>query len=205
MRAWIQQALREAAAASVALASDREAAARIEQAGLVLGEALARGRRAWACGNGGSLCDAMHFAEELSGRFRRNRRPLPAAAIIDPAHLTCTANDFGYEQVFSRFLEAHGSPGDALLAISTSGTSANVLAAARGARANGLSVIALTGRSGSPLGLAADVEICTPAGRWSDRVQELQIQVIHLLVELVERQLFPASYADERPGAGAPS
>jgi len=140
------------------------------------------------------MADAIHFAEELSGKFRRERRALPATAISDPGHLTCAANDYGYEKVFSRYLEANARGGDALLAISTSGKSPNVLEAVRRARQIGLRVIALTGRAGTPLGRDAEIEICTPCGAWSDRIQELHIKVIHILVELVERRLFPENY-----------
>ena len=148
----------------------------------------------YSCGNGGSLCDAMHFAEELSGRFRHNRAPLAAIALGDSAHMSCVANDFGYEQVFVRFIQAFARPGDVLLAISTSGSSKNVLLAAEEARNRGMYVIALTGKPDSLIGDTADVCICTPAGSYSDRVQELHIKVIHILVELVERELFPENY-----------
>jgi len=143
----------------------------IEQAGALLAECFASGSRVFSCGNGGSLCDAMHFAEECSGRFRLNRPALPATAIADASHLSCTANDFGWDQVFSRYLEAHGSSGDVLLAISTSGASPNVLAAARTAREKGLKIIALTGKLGSALGKLSDIHIATPAGKFSDHVQ----------------------------------
>ena len=140
------------------------------------------------------MCDAIHFAEELSGRFRKNRRALAAAAISDPGHLTCTANDFGYDQVFARYLEAHASKGDVLVGITTSGASPNVLAAADRARTLGAHVIGLTGRPGSAMAGRCDVEICTPGGEFSDRAQELHIKVIHILIELVERNLFPENY-----------
>ena len=135
------------------------------------------------------MCDAMHFAEELSGRFRDERPPYAAVAISDPGHLSCVANDYGYEQVFARYLQAHGRAGDVLLAISTSGASANVLAAARLARARGIGVVALTGRADSPLAALADCTIATPGGRYADRIQELHIKVIHILIELVEHQM----------------
>ncbi|MDX9828439.1 MAG: SIS domain-containing protein [Spirochaetia bacterium] len=166
----------------------------IEKAGALLAECFASGGRVFSCGNGGSLCDAMHFAEECSGRFRLNRPALPATAIADASHISCTANDFGWDQVFSRYLEAHGSAGDVLLAISTSGSSPNVLAAAMTAREKGMKVIALTGKPGSDLGRSADIDIATPAGKYSDHVQELHIIIIHLLVQLVERSLYPALY-----------
>ena len=140
------------------------------------------------------MCDAMHFAEELSGRYRLHRKGLPAASISDPSHLSCVGNDYGYDRVFARYLEAHGSEGDCLLAISTSGTSANVLAAADYAKHHGIHIIALTGRHGSRLSELSDTDICTPAGQYADRVQELHIKVIHILIELVERELFPENY-----------
>jgi D-sedoheptulose 7-phosphate isomerase len=185
----IRSALQESADGLERLRRDDSALAAIEAAGRTLTQAFKAGNRAISCGNGGSMCDAMHFAEELTGRFRRDRRPLGAMAISDPGHLTCTANDFGYQEIFARFVRANGRPGDVLVAISTSGSSANVLAAAEAAREQSMPVIALTGRAGSPLGRLAQVEVCTPAGRFADRVQELHIKVIHVLIELVEHGL----------------
>jgi D-sedoheptulose 7-phosphate isomerase len=192
----IRSALEEAASGLDRLRHDAAALAAIEAAGAVLAQAFAAGNRAYSCGNGGSMCDAMHFAEELTGRFRRDRRPLAALAISDPGYLTCTANDFGYPEIFSRFVQAHGRAGDVLVAISTSGSSANVLAAAEAARERSMPVIALTGRPGSPLARLAQVEVCTPAGRFADRVQELHIKVIHVLIELVEHALNLADKPD---------
>ena len=151
--------------------------------------------RVFSCGNGGSMCEAIHFAEELSGRFRRDRRGLPAVAVSDPGHITCVANDYGYEAVFARYLEAHGRSGDCLLGLSTSGTSPNVLKAAATARDLGMTIITLTGREASPLGRLADVDLALPGGAFADRSQELHLMVIHILIELVERHLFPANYA----------
>lgn len=190
----VHKALAEARQALERLLADPAALQRIGRAGELLADALASGSRVYSCGNGGSMCDAMHFAEELSGRFRRDRKGLPAIAISDPGHLSCVANDFGYESVFSRFLEAHARPGDVLLGISTSGTSRNVVKATELALAQGMTVITLTGRADSTLGRLATVDICTPAGAFADRVQELHIKVIHILIELVERKLFPANY-----------
>lgn len=144
------------------------------------------GGKVIACGNGGSMSDSMHLCEELSGHFREDRPSLPAVAISDPAYLTCAANDYGYERVFSRFVEGMGKRGDVLVAISTSGRSANVINAATEARALGMKVITLTGLAGTPLGALADVDICTPQAAWADRVQELHIKVIHTLIQLVE-------------------
>ncbi len=148
----------------------------------------------YTCGNGGSMCDAMHLAEELSGRYRKDRPALGALSMSDGAHLTCVANDFGFDYVFSRFVEAHGRPGDVLVGISTSGKSPNVIKAAEAARKIGMTVITLTGKPATALGQLATVDICTPGGRFADRVQELHIKVIHTLIELVERDLFSSNY-----------
>lgn len=185
------------AAAAEALQDFRANKAGLEsvaKAGALFADVFKGGGKVYSCGNGGSMCDAMHFAEELSGRFRRDRPALAAVAISDPSYLTCVGNDYGYDQVFSRFIEAHGRKGDALLAISTSGTSANVVRAAEAAKALGMRIVTLTGRPGSKLGAMADVDVCTPAKTtYADRVQELHIKVIHTLIELCERQLFPTS------------
>jgi D-sedoheptulose 7-phosphate isomerase len=188
----ILAALDEAAAALARLRGDAAAIAAIEAAAAAMAATFAGGGRVFSCGNGGSMCDAMHFAEELSGRFRDDRPGFAALAISDPSHLSCVANDYGYERVFARYIEAHGRAGDVLLAISTSGSSRNVVAAADSARARSIKVIALSGRADSALGRAADIDIVTPAGRYADRVQELHIKVIHILIELVERHLVPA-------------
>jgi D-sedoheptulose 7-phosphate isomerase len=193
--AAVRNALAEAAASLERLYGDEATLATIARAGELLADTFAAGGRAYSCGNGGSMCDAMHFAEELTGRFRDNRPGYAALAISDASHLSCVGNDYGYEQVFARFVEAHGRTGDVLLAISTSGTSKNVVAAARAAKQLGVRVIALTGRAGTPLAELADLAIITPAGRYADRVQELHIKVIHILIELVERRLAPGNYA----------
>lgn len=157
--------------------------------GNLMVKALAQGNKIISCGNGGSMCDAMHFAEELSGRFRNDRPPLAAVAISDPTHITCVANDFGFSKVFSRFVESIGQPGDVLLAISTSGDSPNVVEAAIAAKARGMHVVALTGKSGGKLAELADFEIRAPKSDYSDRVQEIHIMVIHSLVQYIEQGL----------------
>ena len=167
---------------------------RIALAADILVETIARDGHVFSCGNGGSFCDAMHFAEELSGRYRKNRRALPGIAISDGAHLTCCANDFGFDQVYARFIEANGRKGDTILCISTSGTSANIINAAVAARKQGMKVISLTGKPDSSLGAIADCDISVLGGTFSDRVQELHIKVIHILVELVERKFCPENY-----------
>jgi D-sedoheptulose 7-phosphate isomerase len=191
----IKASLKEAQSALERLLSDEETLTRIGSAADKLIETFKKGGRVFSCGNGGSMCDAMHFAEELTGRYRKNRRGYAAVAISDPSHLTCVANDFGYDYVFSRYLESHGSPGDCLLAISTSGKSPNVLKAVESARSLGMKVIALTGKTGSEMESRSEVCICTPGGAFADRVQELHIKVIHILIEMVERHFHPENYA----------
>jgi D-sedoheptulose 7-phosphate isomerase len=186
----IRDSLNEAKAALEALLANERTLDAIARAAELLIDTFRAGGRVYACGNGGSMSDAMHFAEELTGRYRENRPGLPALAISDAGHLTCVANDFGYEQVFARFLESHARAGDCLFAISTSGTSANVVNAAQTARARGAKVIALTGKPGSKLEALADICVCTPGGRYADRAQELHIKVIHILIELIEQEMF---------------
>jgi D-sedoheptulose 7-phosphate isomerase len=190
----IMSSLREAKDALEGLLAEEATIRKIKSAADGLIETFQKGGRVFSCGNGGSMCDAMHFAEELTGRYRKNRRGYAAVAISDPSHLTCVANDFGYDYVFSRYLESHGSAGDCLLAISTSGKSPNVFKAIESARSLGMKVIALTGKSGSEMEGRSDVCICTPGGAFADRVQELHIKVLHILIEMVERHFHPENY-----------
>ncbi len=161
----------------------------IAQAAMLMAGAVKGGGKLISCGNGGSMADAMHFAEELTGRFRGDRKAIPAVSISDPTHISCTANDYGYEYIFSRYVEAFGKPGDVLLAISTSGNSANVIKAAEVAKAAGMKVVALTGKSGGKLGLLADIEIRAPHSDFADRTQEIHIKVIHSLIHGIELSL----------------
>lgn len=163
----------------------------IRKAGDILVEALRGGNKIISCGNGGSMSDAMHFAEELTGRFRDNRRALPAMAISDPTHLSCTSNDYGYDFVFSRYVEAFGQPGDVLLGISTSGNSPNIIQAARAARERQMKVVVLTGKDGGKLASMGDAEIRAPQSQYSDRAQEIHIKVIHSLIHFIELKLEP--------------
>ena len=190
----VKNTLNDASAALDSFLKNKAAISAVTNAGQALIECFSADGRVFSCGNGGSMCDAMHFAEELSGRYRLDRKPLPASAISDPGHISCVGNDYGYSKIFSRYLEAHAKHGDILFAISTSGNSENVVAAAEYARENNIKVICLTGNKDSSLGKIADIEICTPAGKYADRVQELHIKVIHILIELVERYMFPGNY-----------
>ena len=193
-KANVLAALNDARDALDALISNEKTIEAVVAAAGLMADAVEGDGKVMSCGNGGSLCDAMHFAEEMTGRYRQNRRPYRAQAIADASHLACVANDFGYEDVFSRWVEAFGKPGDVLLAITTSGTSKNVVKAARTAREKGVKVIALTGKAGSEITKLADIAVVTPGGAWADRVQELHIKVIHILIELVERELDPKNY-----------
>lgn len=166
---------------------DSTFAEKVEQAGIAMSKSLKTGGKIISCGNGGSMCDAMHFAEELSGRYRNDREALAAISISDPSHISCVGNDYGFEFIFSRYVEALGSRGDVLLGISTSGNSANVLRAAEAARKKGITIVALTGNSGGKLAELADVEIRVPHTGYADRIQEIHIKVIHSLIDYIER------------------
>ena len=172
-----------------AFLSDAANIASIEKAAETMAASIRNGGKIISCGNGGSMCDAMHFAEELSGRYRNDRRALPALSISDPSHMSCVGNDYGYEYVFSRYLEALGNQGDVLLAISTSGNSGNVLRAAETAKAKGMKVVGLTGKDGGKLAPLCDVEIRVPHFGYADRVQEIHIKVIHIFILLLEQKL----------------
>ena len=185
----IAAALKSAAEALEALRNNAHALDQIERAAEAIAHAIKNGNKAISCGNGGSMCDAMHFAEELTGRYRDDRPAYAAVAISDPSHITCVANDYGFDHVFSRYIEANGKKGDVLLAISTSGRSANVLNSATQAKKQGLTIVALTGSEKNPLADLADLHIATAAGPHSDRVQELHIKTIHILIELIEARL----------------
>lgn len=173
--------------------SDSENISRVEKSIQIMVESYRQNGRVFSCGNGGSLCDAMHFAEELTGRFRKERKPLGAMAINDPSHITCTANDYGYDFIFSRYVEAWGNKGDVLLAISTSGNSTNVINAVESAKKKGMKVIGLLGKGGGKLKDMVDVALVVDSSV-SDRIQEVHIKCIHIFIEGIERQLFPENY-----------
>lgn len=192
----VLKALTEAREALDALMADEATLEAVSLAAHRMAQAIRVGNKILSCGNGGSLCDAMHFAEEMTGRYRQNRPGYAAIAIADASHMSCVGNDYGYLDVFSRYVEAVGQKGDVLLAITTSGTSANVIKAVEAAKAKGMIVVGLTGKKDSALAQKADIAIVTPADRWADRVQELHIKCIHIMIELVERELAPENYQD---------
>lgn len=161
----------------------------IQKAAVLLADSFKAGGKVLSCGNGGSHCDAMHFAEELTGRYRENRPGYPAIAISDVSHISCVSNDFGYEYVFSRFVEAVGKEGDVLLGISTSGNSGNIIKAISAAREKGMKVITLTGKDGGKMDGTADIEIRVPHFGYADRIQEIHIKVIHILIQLIEKEM----------------
>ena len=195
MKDLIANELREAAQVLETFLADSQQQAAIGRAAQLLIQTIRQGGKIIACGNGGSHCDAMHFAEELSGRYRDDRRALPAIAISDASHLSCVSNDYGFQSVFSRFVEGLGQTGDTLLAISTSGNSPNVLEAVRAARERQMTVVALTGKDGGKLAERVDVEIRAPHHGYADRIQEIHIKVIHILIMLIEQGV-----ADEAHG-----
>ncbi len=155
----------------------------------IMANSIKNGGKILSCGNGGSLCDAMHFAEELTGRFRNNRNAMPAIAIADASHITCVGNDYGFEYIFSRYVEGVGKKGDVLLAISTSGNSPNIINAIKSAKQKGITVVGLTGKTGGEMAAICDEEIRVPWNKYSDRIQEIHIKIIHCLIEEIERIL----------------
>ncbi|WP_252177762.1 D-sedoheptulose 7-phosphate isomerase [Endozoicomonas sp. 4G] len=161
----------------------------IDQAASLLAESFKQGGKVIACGNGGSHCDAMHFAEELTGRYRDDRPAYPAIAISDVSHLSCVSNDYGYEYVFSRYLEGVGFEGDVLFGLSTSGNSGNILKAVEAARKKRMKVILLTGKDGGKMDGLADVEIRVPHFGYADRIQEIHIKAIHIMIQLIEKHM----------------
>jgi len=183
----ILEELKEAAKVLGQFLGNDQNLSQIDAAAQLMSDAINNGGKIFSCGNGGSHCDAMHFAEELTGRYRENRKALPAIAISDPSHISCVSNDFGFDFIFSRYIEGLGNEGDVLLCISTSGNSKNVLRAAEMARQKKMKVVALTGKNGGELADLVDVEIRVPHMGYADRIQEIHIKVIHILIQLIEK------------------
>lgn len=162
---------------------------KIEFAANLMIEAVKSGKKVISAGNGGSMCDAMHFAEELTGRYRNDRPAIAAISISDPSHMSCVGNDYGFDAVFSRFIEGVGQSGDVFLGISTSGNSKNILLGIDAAKAKGLKTIILTGKDGGKMKGMADVEIVVPHFGYADRIQEIHIKIIHTFILLIEKGL----------------
>ncbi|MCX8641468.1 MULTISPECIES: D-sedoheptulose 7-phosphate isomerase [unclassified Gilliamella] len=185
----IRDELNQALNVLVNFVSDDGNLHKIQQAAVLIANAFKQGGKVLSCGNGGSHCDAMHFAEELTGRYRDNRPAYPAIAISDVSHISCVGNDFGFDSIFSRYVEGVGQKGDVLLGISTSGNSANVLKAIDVAKQKGMKIITLTGKDGGKMNGLADVDIRVPHFGYADRVQEIHIKVIHILIMLIEKEM----------------
>jgi len=186
-QAYILAQLNEAAQTLNEFIASPNTSQLIEQAAELMYKSLSAEGKIISCGNGGSMCDAMHFAEELSGRFRDDRAPIAAISISDPSHISCVGNDYGYDFIFSRYVQALGRNGDVLLAISTSGNSRNIINAIEAAHAKGMLVVGLTGKDGGKMAELCDVEIRAPKSIFADRAQEVHIKVIHCLIGLIER------------------
>lgn len=182
----IKEQFAEAQAILAAFINDEQNFEKIKLAGDYMSDAIKSGHKIISCGNGGSMSDAMHFAEELSGRYKENRKSLAAVSISDPTHITCVGNDYGFDYIFSRYVEGLGNAGDVLLAISTSGNSKNVIEAAKIAKTKGIKVVGLTGKDGGKLAELCDVEIRAPFAKYADRAQEIHIKIIHTLIGYIE-------------------
>lgn len=193
MSQFIKEALTNAQTTLDSFISNEENIKTMQESIASLVKALGNNGKAISCGNGGSMCDAMHFAEELTGRFRKDRPALAAVPICDPSHITCVANDYGFEFIFSKFVEAHGQENDVLLAISTSGNSPNIINAVKSAQDKKMKVIGLLGKGGGKLKDMVDYPLVIDA-TVSDRIQEMHIKIIHMFIEGVERELFPSNY-----------
>jgi len=189
MHKFIQKELQESQEVLVKFLHDDKNIEQIAKAAEIMIQSIQIGGKIISCGNGGSHCDAMHFAEELTGRYRDSRPALPAIAISDPSHISCVANDYGFDYIFSKFVEGLGKKEDALLAISTSGNSKNVIEAAKSAKKLGMQVVGLTGKNGGDLADLVDVEIRVPHYGYADRIQEIHIKVIHILIGLIEQEV----------------
>ncbi len=194
MSGFLSQSFEEASALPRQVLADPHVKTVLQKMVTLCAEAITSNNRLFFCGNGGSCCDAMHAAEEFTGRFRKNRRALPAIAISDPAHITCVGNDFGFDYIFSRYVEAHGRPRDILVILSTSGQSTNLIKAVETAKEMGMSILSFLGKDGGKLKGCATLECIIPSYQ-SERIQEMHMTLLHLMIEGIERHLFPEQYA----------
>lgn len=185
----IKQHFTEAQEVLNAFINNAENFEKLEAAGKIMVDSLKNGGKILSCGNGGSMCDAMHFAEELTGKYRNDRPAIAAISMSDVSHMACVGNDYGYDHVFARYLEAVGREGDVLLAISTSGNSKNVLMAMEVAQRKGIKIVGLTGKDGGKMAGNCHVEIRAPHAPYADRAQEIHIKCIHSLIDYIETHL----------------
>ena len=189
MRSSILRAIDDAIRAAHALKT-KEGLEFIESSARMIAACFQNGGKILIAGNGGSLCDAMHFAEELTGQFRKKRKALPAIALSEPGHLTCVGNDFGFDSIFARGVEAFGQPGDVFIGLTTSGNSLNIIKAVEEAKTKGLRTIAFLGKTGGKMRGLCDLEWIISGFPYSDRVQEAHMSAIHIIIEMVEKELF---------------
>ncbi len=189
----ILSSFQEAQQCLASFMADEANLAQVERFVDLLVETFQSGHKVYSAGNGGSHCDAMHFAEEWTGRYRKDRKPMPALAFSDVSHITCTSNDYGFEHIFSRLVQAFGGKDDVFVAITTSGHSKNLVLAAQAAKDAGMKVVGLLGKGGGEIRALCDIPIVVP-GATSDRIQELHIKIIHIVIECAERRLFPELY-----------
>ena len=193
----IHQSINDCIQAVAQLQEDRNVEF-IERAALLIADCFRAGNKIIIAGNGGSLCDAAHFAEELTGQFRHYRRALPAIALSEPGHLTCVGNDMGFDKVFARGVEAYGQPGDVFIGLTTSGNSKNIITAIERAKELGLATVAFLGKDGGALKGVADLEMLISGFTFSDRIQEAHMAAIHIIIELVEQHLFASEQIEQQ-------
>ncbi len=193
LRSHLTQSFKDGAALLELFLSSDEHLETVVRSSELLARQFQENKKVLICGNGGSACDAMHFAEEFTGRYRQDRKALPALSLTDPAHITCVGNDYGFTSIFSRGVQAFGQEGDVFIGLSTSGNSGNIIEAVKEATSKKMSTILLLGKDGGKLKGMADIEIIVP-GKTADRIQELHMMILHIFIEGVERLLFPENY-----------
>lgn len=197
MKAHVLSAINDAVRAIESLKTDK-AQDFIERFSSLIVDCYNKGGKLLIAGNGGSLCDSMHFAEEMTGQFRKKRRALPAIAFADPGHMSCVSNDMGFQEVFSRNVEAFGKKGDIFIALTTSGNSLNLIEAIDSAKKQGLHTVAFLGKTGGKIKNTCDLEWIVEGFTTSDRIQEAHMAAIHIIIEQVERKLFSSLYEVEK-------
>lgn len=188
MQEYLQKSIDEAINA-ISFLKKKQSTSFIQSVVKAICECYRKGGKLLICGNGGSLCDAMHFAEEMTGQFRKKRKAFPAIALSDPGHMTCVSNDMGFDEIFARGVEAFGKKEDLLIVLSTSGNSKNILRAIQVAKEKNVRTIAFLGKTGGIVKGLCDFEWIVEGFSTSDRIQEVHMAAIHILIELVEYEL----------------